>query len=135
MMLYLYFLSFSRPFVLSSLLNLYKPRMFAVRRGVVRKELHSVLSPGKTASRRTFSSTSRMESTSTSAALFATVSTSSTRGAEPEGTKELQHHQKDGKGFRNPWLSYVDFTPASIMSAMISYVSLMQKCAIPELLD
>jgi hypothetical protein len=109
--------------VLSSVINLHKQPMFAVRRGVVRKELHTVLSPTRTASRRTFRSTSKMESTSTSAALFATVSTSSTRGAEPEGTKDLQHHQKDGKGFRNPWPSYVDFTPASIMGAMISYAS------------
>jgi len=62
-----------------------------------------------------------MESTGTSAALYATVSTSNTQGVAPEDAKNKTHHLKDGKGFTNPWPSFRDFTPASIIWALLRY--------------
>ncbi|THZ49799.1 Zn-dependent hydrolase/oxidoreductase [Aureobasidium pullulans] len=61
-----------------------------------------------------------MSSASTSSALYATVSSSSrATGAVPKNTKELRHHNKNGKGFINPWDSYVDRTAPQIISALI----------------
>ncbi|KAF1982282.1 Metallo-hydrolase/oxidoreductase [Aulographum hederae CBS 113979] len=63
-----------------------------------------------------------MSSASSSVMLYAAaISSSQMAGAVPEDAKELKHHLKDGKGFVNPWRSYRDFTPFSIMKAMISH--------------
>jgi len=62
-----------------------------------------------------------METSGTSAALYATVSTSNTQGAVPEDAKNKAHHLKDGKGFTNPWPSFRDFTPVSIIWALLRY--------------
>lgn len=50
-----------------------------------------------------------MSGAGTSAALYASViSASQVTGAVPEDATDLKHHLKDGKGFRNPWESFVD---------------------------
>lgn len=51
---------------------------------------------------------SRMSSTSTSAALYAVVTSPNATSKTPEDAKELQHHAKGEKGFLNPWASYRD---------------------------
>ncbi|KAL1303382.1 hypothetical protein AAFC00_006776 [Neodothiora populina] len=50
-----------------------------------------------------------MSSASTSAALYAIVTApKSGSKARPNDAKELRHHNKNGKGFLNPWDSYVE---------------------------
>jgi hypothetical protein len=67
-----------------------------------------------------FHSSARMSSASLSSALYATVSSSSlATGTVPEHTKELRHHNKHGKGFVNPWDSYVDRSAYQISSAIL----------------
>ncbi|CAG8953491.1 hypothetical protein HYFRA_00010241 [Hymenoscyphus fraxineus] len=51
-------------------------------------------------------------------AYACTMTPPSTLGAVPEDSKEKAHHLKDGKGFRNPWPSWVDQSPIKITSAM-----------------
>ena len=71
-----------------------------------------------------FHTSTRMSSTSTSSLLYATVSSSSqATGRVPEHTKELRHHNKSGKGFINPWDSYVDRGVAQIGKALIWYIT------------
>jgi N-acyl-phosphatidylethanolamine-hydrolysing phospholipase D len=41
------------------------------------------------------------------ASLYAVVSSPTQIAAQPEGTEEKAHHLKNGKGFTNPWDSYV----------------------------
>jgi len=54
-----------------------------------------------------FHHSAKMASASTSATLYAAVtSPAQITGAEPEDAKELKHHLKHGKGFQNPWDSY-----------------------------
>ncbi|MCJ1376627.1 hypothetical protein MMC20_007870 [Loxospora ochrophaea] len=61
-----------------------------------------------------------MSSAGIAAALYAaTISTSTITGAVPEDAKDKTHHLKDGKGFRNPWDSWRDFSAPGIMKAMI----------------
>lgn len=53
-------------------------------------------------------------------ALYATViSTSQVTGAVPEDVKELRHHAKGGKGFINPWPSFLDRNALAIGGSMI----------------
>lgn len=69
-----------------------------------------------------FHTSTRMSSASTSSLLYATVSSSSrATGRVPEHTKELRHHNKSGKGFVNPWDSYVDRGVAQIGKALLWY--------------
>jgi len=78
------------------------------------------------ASAKMFHASSRMSSASTSTMLYAaSIASSQVPGAVPEEAKELQHHLKDGKGFQNPWPSYKEFTPFSIMKSLIVQVALM----------
>lgn len=72
--------------------------------------------------RNQFHTMSRMSSASTSAALYAVVSSSQATEAVPEETKELRHHLKHGKGFTNPWDSYREMTAFQIGRALIWYV-------------
>ncbi|CAG8973495.1 hypothetical protein HYALB_00002820 [Hymenoscyphus albidus] len=51
-------------------------------------------------------------------AYACTMTPPSALGAVPEESKEKAHHLKDGKGFRNPWPSWVDQSPIKITSAM-----------------
>ncbi|KAI9685337.1 MAG: hypothetical protein M1820_010818 [Bogoriella megaspora] len=60
-----------------------------------------------------------MSSASTSALLYATVSSPGQAGAKPENAKDLEHHLKDGKGFRNPWESYREWAVFAILKTMI----------------
>ena len=65
------------------------------------------------------SSSTRMSSSVTAAALYAaTISPSSITGAVPEESKERRHHLKDGKGFTNPWDSWKEMSGPSILKAM-----------------
>jgi hypothetical protein len=40
--------------------------------------------------------------------LYAAVSSPAQVGARPEDADEKRHHLKNGKGFTNPWDSYVE---------------------------
>ncbi|MCJ1352527.1 MAG: hypothetical protein MMC33_002511 [Icmadophila ericetorum] len=61
-----------------------------------------------------------MSSSATSAVLYAaSISMTSTTSAVPEEAKELKHHLKDGKGFRNPWDSWKEQTSPQIMKALV----------------
>lgn len=72
---------------------------------------------------RLFSTTIKMSGTSSAAALYAAVvSTTQPGSAVPEDVKELKHHVKGGKGFTNPWESYADQKPLQIVWAMARYV-------------
>lgn len=54
----------------------------------------------------------------TSAMLNAVVTSPSTYSAQPSDAKDKAHHNKNGKGFVNPWPSYKDWQPWSIILAM-----------------
>jgi hypothetical protein len=63
-----------------------------------------------------------MSAASTSAALYASViSASQVTGAVPEDAADLRHHLKHGKGFRNPWDSFVDPIGPKIIMQMLWY--------------
>ncbi|KAF2019562.1 N-acyl-phosphatidylethanolamine-hydrolyzing phospholipase D [Aaosphaeria arxii CBS 175.79] len=55
-----------------------------------------------------------------SATLYAIASMApSLTYSQPEEAENKTHHLKNGKGFVNPWDSFRDFTPISIMKAMV----------------
>ncbi|KAF2761375.1 Zn-dependent hydrolase/oxidoreductase [Pseudovirgaria hyperparasitica] len=61
-----------------------------------------------------------MSSASTSNALYAAaISSSQLTKAIPEEAKELRHHQKNGKGFLNPWKSWNEQSAFKIISTVI----------------
>ncbi|OCK86324.1 Metallo-hydrolase/oxidoreductase [Lepidopterella palustris CBS 459.81] len=66
-----------------------------------------------------------MGTVSTSAALYVAVtSPSQLLGAQPDEAKELKHHLKNGKGFRNPWDSYQDtIKPKTILAFIWRIIS------------
>jgi N-acyl-phosphatidylethanolamine-hydrolysing phospholipase D len=68
--------------------------------------------------KRTFSTSSVMASATTSALLYATVSSPGARSAQPSDVQEKRHHNKHGKGFVNPWDSYIERGPAELLGAM-----------------
>lgn len=71
-------------------------------------------------STRHFHRSVQMSSASTAMALYATVvSTSHATEAVPEDVKELRHHAKGGKGFINPWPSFLDRNVLAIGTSMI----------------
>jgi len=77
-------------------------------------------------SQRLLSQNGKMLSASMSAAavLYASViSTTTLFQTRPEDAPQLKHHAKGGKGFLNPWDSYVDLSPAQIGGAFFSSVS------------
>lgn len=58
----------------------------------------------------------------TSPLLNAIVSASPTApDAAPANAKELAHHKKNGKGFINPWDSFLDREPYEIFIMMAKY--------------
>lgn len=61
-------------------------------------------------------------STSGIAALLyaATISPTTITGGEPKEAKNKAHHLKDGKGFINPWESWVNMSGPAIGRAMIA---------------
>jgi len=63
-----------------------------------------------------------MESASTSSALYAAVTSPlQATGVTPEEAKELRHHVKGGKGFINPWDSYIEQSGWQIGRKLIWY--------------
>lgn len=52
------------------------------------------------------------------AGFYAVVSSPAHSAAQPEGTEDKAHHLKHGKGFMNPWDSYVESSPFQIMKAL-----------------
>jgi hypothetical protein len=49
------------------------------------------------------------------AGLYAVVSNPAQVAARPEEADEKKHHLKNGKGFTNPWDSYVDISPWTLL--------------------
>ncbi|KAM0714411.1 hypothetical protein Q7P37_010198 [Cladosporium fusiforme] len=68
--------------------------------------------------RRTFSTSTAMASATTSALLYATVSSPGAKSRQPSDVKEKIHHNKHGKGFINPWDSYVERSAPQLLTAM-----------------
>lgn len=64
-----------------------------------------------------------MSSESTSAALYAAVSSSSSGYSVPKDVKALNHHNKEGKGFINPWDSYTELSAREIVSILLGLVA------------
>jgi N-acyl-phosphatidylethanolamine-hydrolysing phospholipase D len=58
------------------------------------------------------------------AGLYAAVSTPTQGAAQPEDAKDKAHHLKGGKGFTNPWDSYVPFTGFQVFKTLIWLVLL-----------
>jgi len=55
----------------------------------------------------------------TAAALYACTTTSPTAlGAVPEDSGAKAHHLKNGKGFTNPWESWIELSPPKILLGM-----------------
>ena len=60
----------------------------------------------------------------TAAVIYAaSVSSPKALGAVPEDSATKAHHAKDGKGFVNPWPSWVDFNPVTIGGTMIWFAT------------
>ena len=72
-----------------------------------------------------------MASATTSALLYATVSSPGARSAQPSDVQEKRHHNKHGKGFLNPWDSYIERGPMELLSAM-AWRSLSGKMKKPD---
>ena len=69
-----------------------------------------------------FSTTVRMSSiggASIGAGLYAVVSNPAQIAARPEEADARRHHLKNGKGFTNPWDSYVEASPWELVSSML----------------
>jgi hypothetical protein len=49
------------------------------------------------------------------AGLYAAVSNPAQLAAKPEEADEKRHHLKNGKGFTNPWDSYVESSPWELL--------------------
>lgn len=68
-----------------------------------------------------FSTTIKMSSiggATIGAGLYAAVSNPAQIGATPEDAADKRHHLKNGKGFTNPWDSYVDATPWQLLTGL-----------------
>jgi N-acyl-phosphatidylethanolamine-hydrolysing phospholipase D len=59
-----------------------------------------------------------MASATTSALLHATVSSPGAKSAQPSDIQNKQHHNKHGKGFVNPWDSYIERSAPKLLGAM-----------------
>ena len=68
--------------------------------------------------RRAFSTSLVMASATTSALLHATVSSPGAKSAQPSDIQNKQHHNKHGKGFVNPWDSYIERSAPRLLGAM-----------------
>jgi hypothetical protein len=55
-------------------------------------------------------------------ALYAIISTPTQVAAQPEEAKDKAHHLKNGKGFTNPWDSYVATTAFRVFSTLLWFV-------------
>lgn len=61
-------------------------------------------------------------------AYACTMTPPSALGAVPEDSKEKAHHLKGGKGFQNPWPSWIDQNPMKIGGAVAWYVGHFLGC-------
>lgn len=59
-----------------------------------------------------------MDSSLTSLILTAAIGSPATASAVPSETKELRHHNRNGKGFINPWDSYLERSGWKILTMM-----------------
>ncbi|GAB7363605.1 hypothetical protein MBLNU230_g4176t1 [Neophaeotheca triangularis] len=59
-----------------------------------------------------------MDSALTSSILHAAVSSPATASATPSEIKELRHHNRNGKGFINPWDSYLERSAWQLLGMM-----------------
>lgn len=83
------------------------------------RSLHPRISNPLYPSVRRFHKSHVRSSAMTSAILNAVVSSPQTASASPSDTSAKAHHNKQGKGFVNPWPSYEDFTPWKIVFKML----------------
>jgi len=67
---------------------------------------------------RSFQTSGKMSSALTSALLNATVGSPATAGAQPHEVTEKKHHNRHGKGFVNPWDSYLERSAWEMISKM-----------------
>lgn len=59
-----------------------------------------------------------------SAALYAaTITNPTTAGNVPEDSKAKKHHLKDGKGFTNPWDSWIEKSGPGMFVDIFRYVT------------
>jgi N-acyl-phosphatidylethanolamine-hydrolysing phospholipase D len=73
-----------------------------------------------------FSTTAKMSSVGGAglgAGLYAVVSNPSQVLSQPEEAAAKAHHLKNGKGFTNPWESYTELTPFTMLWGLFMYVS------------
>jgi N-acyl-phosphatidylethanolamine-hydrolysing phospholipase D len=78
-----------------------------------------------------FSTTAKMSSIGGAgivASLYAVVSNPVQTAAAPEDVGAKAHHLKSGKGFVNPWDSYVETTPWQFMKQIFWYVGALSCC-------
>jgi hypothetical protein len=72
-----------------------------------------------------FSTTAKMSSVGGAglgAGLYAVVSNPSQVLSQPEEAAAKAHHLKNGKGFTNPWESYTELTPFTMLWGLFMYV-------------
>ena len=67
------------------------------------------------------------------AAMYAVVSNPAQIAAQPEEAKDKAHHLKNGKGFTNPWDSYVEWTPWDFMRMFVWYVATPHRTLTPHM--
>lgn len=73
-----------------------------------------------------FSTTAKMSSVGGAglgAGLYAVVSNPSQVLSQPEEAAAKAHHLKNGKGFTNPWDSYTELTPFTMLWGLFMYAS------------
>ena len=71
-----------------------------------------------------FSTTAKMSSiggAGLGAGLYAVVSNPSQVLSQPEEAAAKAHHLKNGKGFTNPWESYTELTPFTMLWGLFVY--------------
>jgi hypothetical protein len=62
------------------------------------------------------------------AGFYAVVSSPAQIVTQPEGTEDKAHHLKDGKGFTNPWDSYVPTSTFQVFKTLLwSVLNLLPK--------
>jgi hypothetical protein len=74
-----------------------------------------------------FSTTLKMSSiggAGIGAGLYAAVSTPTQGAAQPEDATDKAHHLKNGKGFTNPWDSYIESNAFQVFKTLIWLVGL-----------
>lgn len=57
-----------------------------------------------------------------SAGLYAAVSNPAQVLSQPEDAAAKAHHLKNGKGFTNPWDSYTELSPFTMLTGLFGYL-------------